>query len=762
MNTSQQLSFSATARGLRALIYTNGAWGAWAQMVSLQTAVFTGFVLYLGASKSSVAYFISIGSFASLAQILSSTLLIHRIKRKKTFVILMGCLHNLFRFSVVLVPFIVSSHHVPIIATLIGLGMFCWHCASPIFSGWNAEIIPEDIRARFLGRQTIANLLAGIVASYAAGWYLDLFDDTTKYTGFFTIFLLATLLGIGGFLNLSQVPFRAKASDNETGNLLVPFRNKQFRNLLIFFWVWNFAWGVGSPFYSVFMLKTLQISYSNVAILTSLFMAAMVIGSKLLSGLIDRYGSKAMLQILTIPCILTPILWVLNRPDFYWLIPLAMILNGLIFSGMLVSINALLYATIPESSNRTAYFAGWSCAIFLAHAVGPLFGSALVEWFEPVHFQLWGFNIGKLQLVFLVSGGLMIVPNFLLRAVQDNKGTTSRELLGQVGRGNLVGYLYNALVFDWARKDTNRAQAIRKMGRSRSPMALDQLIQSLNDANPDVRRQAARGLGEAGASEAIHPLLNELRDQESDIRGEAAEALGKIGNPDVIDPLIDALDDDDTRVQISAIRALSDIGGSEAQELLFWKFADHFDRATFPTLADVLGAKHDLRMIKPTLDRIQHFHSPAIRLQLLNAVCRTLGARRQFYRLISQDTLTRARTLDELLKNTRQMIKKDHILPRAMRTQIHTHLEEIHRTFDKGDTATFLTTTHTLAEYIQTEVDENTVEALGSESASQIGAAILALQIFLDEVAKHETEETQILFVIMMLWCIAQALESVH
>jgi MFS family permease len=760
VNTSQQLSFSATARGLRALILSHGAWGAWAQMVSLQTAVFTGFALSVGASEVSIAYFISIGSFSSLAQILSSTFLIHHIKRKKAFVICMGSLHTLFRFSVVLVPLFLTSHRIPVIGLLIGLGMVCWHSAGPIFSGWSSEIIPEDIRARFLGRQTIANLLAGIVASYAAGWYLDLFDQSDKYTGFFTIFLAAAIIGMGGFFNLSRVPFKQNESGNQTGNLLLPFRNRDFRNLLIFFWVWNFAWSIGSPFYSVFMLKTLQISYSTVAILTSLFMAAMVLGSQLLSGLVDRYGSKAMLQILAIPSMLTPVFWALNRPDFYWFIPLAMVLNGLIFSGMLIAVNALLYATVPDKGNRTAYFAGWSCAIFLAYAVAPLFGSALVEWLRPIHYSLWGYDIGNLQLVFLISGCLMVLPNIMLRTVKDNKGTTSRELLGQVGRGNLVGYLYNALVFDWARNDDNRARAIRKMGRSRSPMALDQLIQALNDANPDVRRQAAQGLGEARAAEAIDPLLGELRDRESDIRGEAAEALGKIGDPNVIDPLIEALDDNDTRVQMSAIRALSDIGGHEARELLFWKFADQFDRATFPTLADVLGAKRDLRMVNPTLTRMAHFRSPAIRLQLLNAVCRALGARRSFYQIVSQDPLARARSLEDMLKTTRQSFKRSRVLPRDISVQIVTRLDDLHTAFDQDEAVAFLDITRSLAGYIQSSVDVEIVEAMGSERASRIGAAILGLHTFLDSDEGHEKIETQILFVIVVLWCIAQALKS--
>jgi MFS family permease len=758
VNTSQPLSFSATARALRALIYTNGAWGAWAQMVSLQTAIFTGFVLSLGASESTIAHFISIGSFASLAQILSSALLAHRIKRKKAFVIAMGCLHTLFRFSIVLVPFITASHQVSLISILIGLGMVSWHLAGPIFSGWNAHIIPEDIRARFIGRQTMAHLLVGIVASYAAGWYLDLFDDTTKYTAFFAIFLVATLIGLGGFLNLSRVPFQTTESDNQTGSLLIPFQNPQFRNLLIFFWAWNFAWSLSSPFYSVFMLKTLQISYSNVAILTSLLMAAMVVGSQLLSGLIDRYGSKAMLQILTIPSIITPIFWTFNRPDFYWFIPVAMILNGLIFSGMLVSVNSLLYATVPDGSNRTAYFAGWSCAIFLAYAIAPLVGSALVAYFEPFHFHIFGFDIGKLQLVFLVSAGLMILPNIFLRTVKDSKGTTSRELLGQVGRGNLVGYLYNALAFDWSRSDLNRARAVRQMGRSRSPMALDQLIQALSDANPDVRKQAAQGLGEARSPQAINPLLEELKDEESDIRSEAIEALGKIGDPNIIDHLIEALNDSDSRVQISAIRALSEMRGTEAQELLFWKFADRFDRITFPTLSDVLGAKRDLRIVRPTLERLDNFKSPTIRLQLLNSVCRAQGARRRFYRLVSQDNLARAERQEEMLRQTRRAFRRSRILNNTIKHHVQNQLKEIHKAFDTDQIENVFEHTKSLATYLEHNIDENTVEALGPEVASRIGASVLAIKTYLSQSEHREDPALRIVFCIVCLWCIADAL----
>lgn len=289
----RSLSHSETARALRAFIYTSGALGAFAQMVGLQMAVFVGFALWLGASESNIAHFMAIGSLSSLAQLLSSSLLVSRIKRKKAFVVWTGCLFVLLRFSVVLIPlFVAPSLRIPTIALLVGVGLGCWHLGGPINTGWQAQIIPEDVRTRFIGRQTVANLAVGIAASYAAGWFLDLFTDAEKYTGFLTIFAAAGLIGLYGFLNLTRVPFVHTAEENLRGNLFAPFRDRRFRRLLLFFWSWNFAWSLASSFYNVFMLKTLLISYSTVAIFSSLSMAAMVVGSKVLGGLVDRYGSR--------------------------------------------------------------------------------------------------------------------------------------------------------------------------------------------------------------------------------------------------------------------------------------------------------------------------------------------------------------------------------------------------------------------------------------------------------------------------------------
>jgi hypothetical protein len=293
-------------------------------------------------------------------------------------------------------------------------------------------------------------------------------------------------------------------------------------------------------------------------------------------------------------------------------------------------------------------------------------------------------------------------------------------------------------------------------------MALERLIKALEDASPEVRRQAAQGLGEARAHEAVSHLVDELADEESDIRSEAAEALGKIGDPEVIDPLIEALDDTDTRVQISAIRALSEIGSEEAQELLFWKFAEGFQRATFPTLSDVLGRARDLRMVQPTLTWIDKFRSPAIRLQLLNGVCRALGARRRFYRLVYQDDLTRADRIIEMIKQTQRAFKRTRTLRPETHRRIQEDLEEVRRTFEAGETDRLSETISKLADDLQSQVGEEAVSALGNEAASRLGAAVLAIRTFSNRDQKEDPAGARDIFYVVCLWCLGDAFDSVR
>jgi len=247
----------------------------------------------------------------------------------------------------------------------------------------------------------------------------------------------------------------------------------------------------------------------------------------------------------------------------------------------------------------------------------------------------------------------------------------------------LLSYTFNTAVYNMASREKRRARAALALGRSGSPLAIEPLIQALADASPVVRRSAARALGETGSPEATPSLVRELLDGESDIRSEAAEALGRLGHQGGIDPLIESLDDVDPRVRISAIRGLSEIGGSEARELLFWYFGEHLeDGVTFPTLVDVLGHMGDHRVVKPTLQRLDRFRSAAVRLQLLNGICHSLGTGGEFYRLLSYDESRRASTLARRLRRASAALARSAVLDVEVREQACDSLKRMRQAHD--------------------------------------------------------------------------------
>jgi len=758
--SSNDLSARLTGRALHAFVISGTFWGAWSRVVGIGSAVFTGYALWLGATEAEIAYFVSIASVTSLAQIVSSPL-IGRIRNPKRFVFIAGLFEMLFRLSIVIVPpLLFGESRILVLGLLLGVGLAFGHINSPIYSGWLANIIPEDIRARYIGRKTNANLIAGIVTGFAAGYYLDLFPAEDAYDGFWSLFVVATGIGILGYIRLMPVPYLGdQASERRRGHPLQAFRNPRFTALAVFFLTWTFSHGIAGPFYSVFMLKQLNISYTTVAVFNNVFMISMIVGYKVFGPLVDRYGSKAILNILIPPTLITPILWTFNRPDAYGLIPVAMGLNGMLHAGILTSVSSLLYASIPDDANKTSFFAAWSTAINLAYACSPLVGSYFVTLYEPYQFQVFGYPVGNLQLVFLTSAATVLVPIATLGLVQDSRSKSTRELLSQIGKGNILSFVYGSLVFDRA-GETRRARAARWMGRSQSPMALDRLIDALDDASPEVRRQAARGLGEARSREAVSHLLDELKDEESDIRTEAAEALGKIGDPAVIDPLIDALDDPDSRVQISAIRALHDIGGEEADELLFWKFGEEVNRATFPTLADVLARSRDLRMIRPTLERMTRYRSPAIRLQLLNSVTIALGARRRFYRMISLDPIERASRVTALLEQASRRLRRSPSLGETLRTHLVDHLERANHAAEQGNVRRFVEEILSLSDTLVAEMARDEIESIGTESAARVGAIVLAVRTYVSVHFNSDREENQEVFLATCIWCLGDALND--
>lgn len=727
------LSRRESNKTLRSFIVASGLWGAWGNTVGMGTAVFTGYALSIGADAADIAFFNAVAYLAAPTQYIA-TLLSRWIPNKKAWIATMGFFEALFRCLIIAIPFLVVETLVlKVLLTLLTLGLIAGYLYSPIYNGWVASTIPATIRGRFTSRQTIVSSLVGLVASLAAGGYIDQYPAGQQLTAFVVVFVLGTLFGFAGHYLVFRAPYPSVEDEpkaNHLENFLQPFRDKKLRRLILFYSSWNLAIGFSGALFSVFMLDRLHFSYTAISVFNGIGMLATILGYQFWGGLIDRFGGKPVMQILLIPGALNAVMWGFCQPGGYYLVAFAMLISGLVMSGIQVAATPLLYGCLPEDNEdmRFSYLAFWSTSNNFIYAFGPIFAGVLLGPLHGFEWHIGDFVICDIGLIFFISAIMRFLPSFLIGKVSDAKAIPSKTLLGNMFQGNLLTYTFHNVVFNLTGEEDRRAKAMLAMGRSRNPMAVEKLIQSLSDASPKVRSQAARALGESGSHEAIPSLIMELIDKESDIRSEAAEALGKLRHPDTTGPLFDALEDSDPRVQISAIRGLAEIEGEQVSDLLFFYMSEYYDRKTFPTFIDALSSRRDFRVIKPALEHLADYRSTAIRYQMLNSVCRALGAESQFYHYLSIEPDRRYSELDERLTDITRDIARSPMVPEETRAAVTASLEQFKMAYEHNEAGLLLKQGKILADMIQDSLSGKDREA---SDILSVYLAIMAINTFI-------------------------------
>jgi len=699
------LSPSQTAKALRVFHLNSALWAAWATSSGLGTTVFTGYLLWLGVQKADIAYLVSVSFFVSLVQIpiLRYT---RRVRNTKALIVGCGTFEILFRFLVIAIPiaFLNPNYRVLAVYVLTVLGLCFGYAASPRFNDWLAQVVPEKRRAKFTGQRTLVSMVTAMAAGFLFGKFLDMFPEgDARLPAFRWLLLVGLIMGLGGYLVLIRTPM-PEPSDEPSKGILEALadilRNRSFVSLLAFIVLWQFAIGLSSPFMSVFMIEDLELSYTTMAIYGNIAMAATALSYRPLAGLVTRFGSKPVIQIVLIPGVIGQFLRVFSKPDFHLLLPVSFTCFAISAAAVTVAVTPLFYGMLPKEKDRAAYFAAWTSMVFLFGGIAPLLSGIVATRLEGFQFQWFGFPIGNLQIIFMMTTVCVLGLFPLLLLIEERRATSATGLIAQVWKGSPVYYLFNFFAMNVIGGEIQRARAATGMARSGSPLAAEELIRALTDLSPGVRRRAVEGLGLLGTDEAVGPLMEQLADKESDIRAEAAEALGKIGHPLGLDALREALDDHDPRVRISALRGLGEVGGEGVRDLLLERLRQAHDRETFPTIVDVLSRMNDIRAVTQAIEHLPDYPSPVIRAQLLNSACRSLGARETFYRLAILDELQQATRIGSALERARKDAAAIQGEAAPIKDGLVARIGDLQVSFEQGDSGKVYTGMVEMAQFI--------------------------------------------------------------
>ena len=361
-------------------------------MGTLTGGVFlVAFALKLGASNMVIGLLAAIPFLAQLIQI-PSIYLIEKYRSRRAICVYSSALSRMFWLLIAAIPFLFSIETglMVLMTALIlqsavgGIGGCCWN-------SWMRDLVPSDRLGSFFSKRMSLAAVLGSSLSLAAGFYIDkwenLFPDHKLY-GYSALFFLGFLAGMLGVYFLSATPEPCmesiKKKQKFTGMLLTPFKDINFRNLIMALGPWSFAVNLATPFFTVYMLKSLQMNMSLIIALTVLSQITNLAFLSIWGRFSDRFSNKSVLTICGTLFMLCVFAWIFVVPgQKLFTMPLLItihVFTGISTAGVSLTSGNIGFKLAPKGQ-ATAYLASVSLVNSISSGIAPVLGGVFADFF---------------------------------------------------------------------------------------------------------------------------------------------------------------------------------------------------------------------------------------------------------------------------------------------------------------------------------------------------------------------------------------------
>lgn len=400
----------------------------------------TGFALRLGANDLLIGLLASLPLLAAVAQ-LAGAYLIERVGGRRRAVCIGGAgSSRILWLAALALPLLAAADSswvrgsapwgllaVAALSQVLGsLGGVAW-------LSWMADLVPIGVRGRYFGSRNVVCGVATALATIAAGWYLDRFAPGGPPWDFATLFLLAVVAGWGSVAYLRKVPERPALPEPRSEPFLDlarrPFADPNFRRFVRFSILFNGAVHFAAPFFTVYMLEALRLSYTQVATLATLSTVAHLVTIRGWGRLADRYGNRPVIVVTAALAAPVPLVWLLVDGDnAAWLTPTVHLLGGSAWAGYGLATSNLLLKLTPRTHNAV-YFSMFGALTGIGSAAGPVIGGLVGLWLHGSTLDLGPVVLDSFGVIFACSFAGRVTTVLLLRGVSEPRQASVREVI---------------------------------------------------------------------------------------------------------------------------------------------------------------------------------------------------------------------------------------------------------------------------------------------------------------------------------------------
>ena len=423
---------------------------AFSVQVGAGETYFSAFALFLQATAAQVALVTTLPPLlGSLAQIFSAWLGGSAGRRR---LVLIGCAAQAFLWlPILLVPLAFRGYAVVGLLVLLALYHSANNLAAPQWTSIMRDLVSERRRGRYFGYRTRLTTMTTFIALVVCGVLLHELDRAGyTYLGFVVIFLIAFVARATSVYHLTFLHEPAEPSAVPDMHIEHWWRSLRATGALGFssyFALMNTAVGISAPFFTVYMLRDLGLSYLQFTILTGTSVFVQFLMLTTWGRIADVYGNRLILLVTSVSLPVVPTLWLLT--NHFWALMLFQSLSGLAWSGFTLSAGNLLYELVPRS-RRAAYVAFHNVGTATGTFAGAMIGAALALVLPPRGVLLGESTIASnLLYLFALSGvARAVIATLLARRVRDlrkpRREMSAPALVMRVtGVNAMVGFIYD-------------------------------------------------------------------------------------------------------------------------------------------------------------------------------------------------------------------------------------------------------------------------------------------------------------------------------
>jgi MFS family permease len=452
LNPKPTISEDDIKSGLRWMILEGAVSNGFASITT--SGILAAFALALGANNLQIGILAAIPFLMQPLQI-PAIFLVDRLKKRKAIAVITWFFAQLMWFPAALIPLYMETPGAGAISMLLVFmairnvfGAIC-NCA---WNPWVRDLIPQNILGSYSARRLAVSTAVSIVFGLGAAFFVELWKGQASgeqaMNGYVYILVFgAVVLGMASPVFMSFMPEPlVQSTPGENPSLLktlfTPLRNVNFRKLMQFQLLWNFAANLAIPFFAVSMLQRMGLPLFWVIGLSVISQIFNILFLRVWGPFADRFGSKVILSMGVSLYLIVFLGWIFTTmPERYFLtIPLLIILHifaGIATAAVSFTIGTLNLKLAPQGES-TPYLASAALAGNIGAGLGPLVGGILADFFSTRQLNLvfyWIESSSELEVPALSVGSydFLFAITFILGTITLSTLALVKEE-GEVGR----------------------------------------------------------------------------------------------------------------------------------------------------------------------------------------------------------------------------------------------------------------------------------------------------------------------------------------